>query len=144
MTALTRYRWVCFVVLGIMIAFGVSKTVYNGWGYPMLLGISGDVLYEMAFIWFIGAWKVRWPVRWIAIAVFFITALIEISQLIPFPDSWIRQLWWRLLLGTHFSWLDFLYYAVGCLVGGLSLSWLRIRFGVSQRAAGKRLVKRLP
>ncbi|MEM6867843.1 MAG: DUF2809 domain-containing protein, partial [Cyanobacteria bacterium P01_C01_bin.121] len=81
---------------------------------------------EMAWIWFVGAWQVRWPVKWIAIfpwkgfaiATFLLTSLIEVSQLIPFPEAWISQLWWRLLLGTHFSWLDFLYYAVGCLIGG--------------------------
>lgn len=129
-----------------MVAFGVAKTVYHGWGYPMVLGISGDVLYEMAWIWFVGAWQVRWPVKWIAIfpwkgfaiATFLLTSWIEVSQLIPFPDAWISQLWWRLLLGTHFSWLDFLYYAVGCLIGGLSLSWLRKQCGVRARVEARK------
>ncbi|MEL7224820.1 MAG: DUF2809 domain-containing protein [Cyanobacteria bacterium P01_D01_bin.36] len=134
MTALTRYRWLCFAGLGAMVALGISKTVYGGWGYASAFGILGDVLYEMAWIWFVGAWRVHWRVKWIAISTFLITSLIEISQLIPFPETWISQLWWRLLLGTHFSWLDFVYYAVGCLLGGLSLNWLRQRSGVSARA----------
>ncbi|MEM6868579.1 MAG: hypothetical protein AAF528_09390, partial [Cyanobacteria bacterium P01_C01_bin.121] len=84
MTALTRYRWLCFTGLGVMVAFGVAKTVYHGWGYPMMLEVSGDVLHEMAWIWFVGAWQVRWPVKWIAIfpwkgfaiATFLLTSLI--------------------------------------------------------------------
>ncbi|MEL6352265.1 MAG: DUF2809 domain-containing protein [Cyanobacteria bacterium J06627_28] len=134
MTPVTRYRWYCFSTLGVMVAFGIAKTLYNGWGYPWLLGLSGDVLYEMAWIWLVGAWRVRWPVKWIAIATFILTSLIEITQLIPFPDAWISQLWWRLLLGTHFSWPDFLDYAIGCILGGISLSWLRGRFGLRLRA----------
>ena len=133
MTAMTRYRWLCFSVIGTMVTFGVAKTVYHGWGSPWLLGISGDVLYEMAWIWFVGAWCVRWSVKRISISTFLVTSLIEVSQLVPFPDAWTSQLLWRLLLGTHFSWLDFLYYAVGCLLGGLSLSCLRKQSGVSAR-----------
>lgn len=113
-----------------MVALGIGKTIYSSWGYHGLFDMVGDVLYEMAWIWFAGAWKVRWPVKEIAIATFLLTALIEISQLIPFPQTWISQLWWRLLLGTHFAWLDFIYYAVGCVLGGISLSWLRSRCGV--------------
>ncbi len=110
-----------------MVAIGIAKTRYNGWGYPLLLGISGDMLYEMVWIWFVGGRKVYWPVWKIAIATFILTALIEVSQLLPFPDAWTTLLWWRLLIGTHFSWPDFLYYAVGCILGGLGLRWLRRR-----------------
>ena len=91
----------------------------------------GDGLYEMFWIWLVGSLKVRWRVGRIAIAIFLITSMIECSQLIPFPQAWTAQLWWRLLLGTHFSWPDFIYYALGCVLGGMSLSWLRVRFGLA-------------
>lgn len=112
-------------------ALGVSKTIYKSWGYLTLFDMVGDVLYEMTWIWFVGAWRVHWSVKKIAIATFLATALVEASQLIPFPKTWTTQLWWRLLLGTHFVWLDFVYYAIGCLLGGISLSWIRKRFGIS-------------
>ena len=130
MRSLTLYRCLCLLGVGVLVAFGVAKTVFNSWGYIWLLDLSGDVIYEVAWIWIVGAWKVRWPVRRIAIATFTVTSLIEISQLIPFPNDWVTQLWWRLLLGTHFAWPDFLYYAVGCCLGGISLSWLRKRLGI--------------
>ncbi|MEL6778715.1 MAG: DUF2809 domain-containing protein [Cyanobacteria bacterium J06597_16] len=123
--ALTSYRIGCSVVLGLLVALGLASKFSGVWGYAWVNDGVGDGLYEMFWIWLVGSWKVRWPVGKIAIAVFFITALIECSQLIAFPPAWTSQLGWRLLLGTHFSWLDFLYYAVGCGLGAFSLGWFR-------------------
>ena len=119
------YIAICAVVIACIVALGLGSKAYTGWNRAWVNNFLGDVLYEMAWIWFIGAIKPRWKVSTIAIATFLITSLVEFSQLIAFPHSWKAQLWWRLLLGTHFTWIDFIYYAAGCVVGAASLLWLK-------------------
>ncbi len=130
---LTLYRLICAVVLLVLVVLGLGSKFYSGWAQGWIHNFSGDVLYEMFWIWLVGAWQLRWRVGRIAIATFLITAAIEISQLIPFPDAWQAQLWWRLLLGTSFSWPDFPCYAAGCWLGAISLSWLRNRMGLTAK-----------
>jgi Protein of unknown function (DUF2809) len=129
------YHLICAVVLAVLVALGLGSKAYDGWGHGWINDSSGDVLYEMFWIWLVGSWQVRWRVDRIAIATFLITSLIEFSQIIPFPPAWQAQLWWRLLLGTSFTWLDFPHYAAGCLLGAISLSWLRNRLGLTAKPA---------
>ena len=130
---LHSYRLLCSIVLGVLVALGLSSKAYSGWGQVWVNNASGDVLYEMFWIWLVGGWQARWRVGRIAIATFLITAMIEFSQLIAFPPVWQSQLWWRLLLGTTFSWPDFAYYAMGCTLGAIGLSWIQSRFGLSRK-----------
>ena len=125
MKSLTVYRFSCAAAIALIITLGLGTKFYIDWT-PFWVGdFIGDALYEMAWIWFFGALKIRWRVSVIAIAVFLTTSLIEFSQLIAFPNAWTSQLWWRLLLGTHFAPADFLYYAIGSIFGAISLDWLR-------------------
>ncbi len=130
---LMLYLLICAVVLVVLVALGLGSKAYSGWGQGWIHDFSGDVLYEMFWIWLFGAWQLRWRVKRIAIATFLVTALIEFSQIIPFPPAWQAQLWWRLLLGSAFSWPDFVCYAAGCGLGAISLSWLRNRLGLSAK-----------
>lgn len=130
MRNVTFYRLLNAIVLGLVVALGLGSKAYSGWGQSWINHFSGDILYEIFWIWLVGAWKVRWRSHHIATVIFVLTAMIEITQLIPVPPSWQAQLWWRLLLGTTFSWADFLYYAIGCILGGLSLFWLKQQFGL--------------
>jgi len=140
MKALTGYRLLCSVCMGLLVTLGLCSKFSGTWGYAWVNDMAGDALYEMFWIWLVGSLKVRWRVGRIAIATFLVTSVIECSQLIPFPQAWTAQLWWRLLLGTHFSWPDFIYYALGCVLGGVSLRWLRVRFGLAMPGAtGARL-----
>ncbi|MGC1307220.1 MAG: DUF2809 domain-containing protein [Phormidesmis sp.] len=132
LSRLASYRLLCSGAIALFIALGLSSKAYSGWGAGWVNDYSGDVIYEMFWIWLVGAWQVHWPVKRIAIAIFLITAVIECTQLIPFPANWQAQLWWRLLLGSSFSWPDFIHYAVGCWLGGISLSGLQNRLGVGQ------------
>lgn len=134
MKSVTLYRFLCGVAIALIVALGLGTKFYSDWDPAWVSDFLGDALYEMAWIWLIGAIWVRWRAERIAIAVFLTTALIECSQLIPFPAAWKAQLWWRLLLGTHFSWMDFVYYAVGCLLGAVSLIWLKTRLGLAYKA----------
>ncbi len=130
---LYQYRLLCSVVIGLLVAMGLGSKAYSGWGQSWVNDYSGDMLYQMFWIWLVGCWQVRWRVERIAIATFLISSIIEFSQLIDFPPIWQSQLWWRLLLGTSFSWPDFAYYAIGCMLGALSLSWVQSRFGLPQK-----------
>jgi hypothetical protein len=125
------YRLICAAVLLVLVALGLGSKAYSGWGQGWIHDFSGDVLYEMFWIWLVGGWQLRWRVERIAIATFIITAIIEVSQLIAFPAAWQTQLWWRLLLGTSFSWPDFPCYAAGALLGAISLTWLRNRLNLN-------------
>lgn len=135
---LIRYRLISAAILCALVIFGLSSKAYSGWGANWINSFGGDILYEMFWIWLVGAWKVRWSANRIAIAVFLVTATIEFTQLIPFPQAWQAQLWWRLLLGTTFSWPDFFYYAIGCILGAISLSWLKHRLGLCPKQLSRR------
>jgi len=130
--ALTRYRFICFAVIGVLVALGLGSKAYEGWGQRWINDFSGDILFGIFWIWVMGVWELHWRAKRIAIATFLVISLVEFTQLIPFPATWQSQFWWRLLLGTTFSWPDFICYAIGCIIGGLSLSWIRSITGVSQ------------
>lgn len=144
MKALTGYRLLDSIAIGLLVALGLGSKAYDGWGQNWVRSYSGDVVYEMFWIWLVGVWRVQWRSHSIAIFTFVVSALIECSQIIPFPIQWQAQLWWRLLLGSQFSWADFLYYAVGCGLGAVSLSCLRQKLGIAHgdRNSIERMVSR--
>ena len=76
---LYQYRLLCSIVIGLLVALGLSSKAYSGWGQVWVSNSSGDVLYEMFWIWLVGCWQVCWRVERIAIATFLITAIIEFS-----------------------------------------------------------------
>lgn len=134
MKPLTLYRLLCMGAIVFIVVLGLGTKAYTGWGYEWVNNCFGDALYEMAWIWLVGLIKPRWRVFRMAIAIFILTSAIEFSQLIPFPDVWKAQIWWRLLLGTHFTWIDFIYYAAGCMLGAISLIWLQKNVGLAIKA----------
>ena len=123
-----QYRLINALGLGLLIALGLGSKAYTGWGQTWVHNYSGDIGYEVFWIWLIGFFRPKASVTLIAILVFLITAVIELTQLIPFPHTWKSNLLWRLFLGSQFSLLDFPHYALGSLLGGLSLITLQQRF----------------
>lgn len=120
-----RYRWAGCFALCVLVLVGLGTKWYGGLGQVWVRDFSGDILYEMAWVMLLGIWKIRWPARTIAIGVFVVTGLVELTQLIPFPADLKAHLLWRLLLGTTFSFWDYPHYLLGCLLGGMLLSYLR-------------------
>ncbi|MEM6591413.1 MAG: DUF2809 domain-containing protein, partial [Cyanobacteria bacterium P01_C01_bin.73] len=114
---IVHYRWAGCLALCVLVIVGLATKWYSGWAEVWVRDFSGDILYEMAWILLIGIWRPRWPSRTIAVGVFVITGLIELTQLIPFPSSLTRTLIWRLLLGTTFSFWDYPHYLLGCILG---------------------------
>jgi Protein of unknown function (DUF2809) len=125
MRPVLRFRLLNAIGLGIMVFLGLASKVYVGWGEAWVSGYSGDIVYESFWIWLVGFAQPKWRSVAIATIVFVITSMIEFSQLIPFPAPWKANLLWKLLLGAHFVWWDFPHYALGCVLGALSLATLK-------------------
>lgn len=65
-----------------------------------------------------------------------LTGILEFAQLWqPVFLEWLRSFFLgRTILGTSFSWLDFIHYAIGCL---LAWSWLKMLKKIESSAAVK-------
>lgn len=120
-----KSRWLTFLSLLVITALGLLSKFYSGFGYKWVNNYAGGIFYEIfwcLFLFFFTANKLA--LFKIPILVFCITCVLEILQLgkVPFLETIRATLIGRLLLGTTFSWLDFLHYMIGCLIGYI---WLQ-------------------
>lgn len=127
--SIQQYRLALVVGIVILIPLGLATKAYGGPGAAWVRDYSGDILFEMLWMAVISfGWPRLSPNR-IAGGVFGVTAAIELLQL--WQPPWLMAirttLPGKLLLGTVFSGWDFLYYAIGCLIGWLGLRYLRDR-----------------
>ncbi len=109
----------------IVIGMGFFFKFYSGFGRQWFNNSGAAVFYEI--FWCLFAYlfvKGRNAVNQIPLVVFIITCILEILQLWhPLLLEQMRStLVGRLVLGTTFSWWDFIYYALGSILGWL---WLR-------------------
>lgn len=113
------------ILIIIIIPLGLLSKQYHGLGASWINDFSGDILYEVFWCLFLSLFFVpsRQVILKIAMSVFIITCIIEISQLWQTGFLiWIRShTIGKLLLGTTFSWLDFPHYLLGCVLGWLLL-----------------------
>lgn len=111
------------VSLLIIVPLGFYAKFYTGpaasWVNNSLSGVFYVIFWCLLIFLFIPV-----PPWLIATGVFVVTSLLEILQLSHHPVlEFIRRFFLgRVLIGTVFVWSDFIYYAVGCLLGWL---WLR-------------------
>ena len=111
------------VSLLIIVLLGFYAKFYTGpaasWVNNSLSGVFYVIFWCLLIFLFIPAKS-----GLVAIGVFVVTSLLEILQLCHHPVlEFIRGFFLgRVLIGTVFVWSDFVYYAVGCLLGWL---WLR-------------------
>ncbi|WP_253274168.1 DUF2809 domain-containing protein [Myxosarcina sp. GI1] len=114
-----------FISILIIVPLGLFSKVYTGIGQTWVRDYSGDILYEvlwcLVFFWFFSSKRATVI---IPIWVFIVTSIIEVSQLFfhHVPVALRKTITWKLLLGSSFVWWDFLYYAIGCLLGWLILN----------------------
>ncbi len=116
------------IIISLLIVTGMGfffKFYSGGFGRQWLNNSGAAVFYEI--FWCLFAYlfiKGRNVTNQICLWVFIITCVLEILQLWhpPLLEQMRSTLVGRLLLGTTFSWWDFLYYAIGCIFGWL---WLR-------------------
>ncbi len=124
MKVLTQKRSLILLSIFVVVPLGLYSKYYQGVGSVWVNDYGAAIWYEVfwclfAFYFFSG----KKAIKLIPIYVFIITCLIEILQLSNPPIlSLIRShILGKLLLGTTFSWWDFPYYLIGCILGGLCL-----------------------
>ena len=120
-------RILILLSLLIITPWELFSKAYTGIGQKWVQDYSGDILYEifwcLVVFWFIRPIKNQATLRnvtsKIALWVFIITCVIEVSQLWFYlvPDAISSSLVWRMLLGAGFDWWYFPHYALGSLIG---------------------------
>ncbi|NNM81820.1 MAG: DUF2809 domain-containing protein, partial [Burkholderiales bacterium] len=97
--------------------------------FPQALGkYPGDALWAQMVYWLVCICVPDASVIEVALAALFLSCIDEVSQLYRAP--WIDQIRatapGHLVLGSHFSWLDMLSYAVGIAMVA-PVEWLLLR-----------------
>ncbi len=127
-------RWYMLAALA-AIALGLtSRTGLNL--FPQALGkYPGDVFWALLVFLILAIVKPAWSTKALAILAFGISCIDEISQLYQAP--WIISIrataLSHIVLGSAFSWLDILAYAVGI---GLGICIDLVLFSTSHKAVG--------
>lgn len=117
-------RFLAFLALLLVVPLGLGTKVYRGPGWQWFNEYAGDILYEIAWCFFFFlCFPRKQAIVPIALSVFLATCALEFLQLWQHPllEAMRSTLLGRLLLGTTFVPADFLYYALGSLLGGLGL-----------------------
>jgi hypothetical protein len=114
-----RARTAALVAILIVVTpLGLLSKHYHGPFDNWVHDSSGDILYEVFWTCLLAILLPSARPSRITLGVFLVTGLIEFSQLLR--TSLLQQIrrtfFGRLLIGTTFSWLDFAYYALGCLL----------------------------
>ncbi|PSF37437.1 DUF2809 domain-containing protein [Aphanothece hegewaldii CCALA 016] len=122
-----RVRVRSTIILSIIIVtlLGLASKYYRGWGEDWLNNSFAAIWYEVFWcLFFFALFTKKQSIIFISLGVFIITSLLEFLQLWhpPLLQLFRSYTLGRLLLGTTFSGWDFLYYAIGCLIGWW---WLR-------------------
>ncbi len=140
MASLRRFRIYAFLGLALVIPLGLGSKAYNGPARAWVEGYSGDILYELAWMFLIaGLWpailKSRRSLLNLALGVFAVTASFEFLQLWQpaWLQAWRATLAGKLILGTTFVAWDFFYYALGCLMGWVILKGWQRQLGLQDR-----------
>jgi len=111
-------RWYVLAALATVMLGLTSRTGHNL--FPQALGkYPGDVFWALLVFLILAIVKPAWSTRRLAILAFGISCLDEVSQLYQAP--WINSIrataFGHIVLGSSFSWLDILAYAVGIGLG---------------------------
>jgi len=114
-----NYRRALLLSIIPVFILGLSCPFYSGPGSYWFNNYLGDVLYQIFLILLIIFIFPQASTRWTSLGVFITSSLIEFLQLWhpPFLQAIRATLLGRLMLGTTFSWEDFLFYAVGGILG---------------------------
>ncbi len=130
-----KYRLILFSLLLFLIPIGIMSKFYQGFFENWFNNSLGGILYVIVWITLVLLIQPRLNPKWVSVWVFLATAFIEILQLWhpPFLEAIRSTLIGRLFLGTTFVFSDFIYYAVGCVLGGWILALIKSRFVISQR-----------
>ena len=114
------------ISLLIVISLGFATKFYNGIYGSWFNNSLGGVFYEIfwCLVFFFIFTKLS-PFK-IASIVFIVTSFLEFTQLWnpPFLEIIRRNFIGRTLIGTSFTWTDFPYYLIGCIISILLMRWI--------------------
>ena len=125
MTPTQKKQLNIIISLLIVIGMGFFFKFYNGFGRQWFNNSVAAIFYEVFWCLFVYLFlKGRRAISQIPVGVFIITCILEFLQLWhpPLLQQMRSTLVGRLILGTTFSWWDFFYYTVGCILGWF---WLK-------------------
>lgn len=124
-----QYRLALCLTLFILVPLGFATKSYQGWLATWVNHYAGDIVYEVFWMVLVSLIFPRSIPAKIGWGVFLATSAIEFLQLwhTPALDAFRASFIGKTLLGTTFTWEDFPYYALGCLVGWGWLRYLRDR-----------------
>ena len=124
---ITKRRLWTLVLLLIIIPIGFFTKLYSGPAKDWVNNSLGGVLYEIFWCLFIFLLFTKIRIWVITILIFIATCVLEIMQLWhpPFLEFIRNFFLGRTLIGTSYSWLDFIYYFLGCSIGYLLLNKLQ-------------------
>lgn len=120
----------------IIVPLGFYAKFYRGpaafWVNNSLGGLFYEIFWCLALFLFLPQVK-PWK---IAAGVFVVTCLLECLQLWhpPFLEAVRSVFIGRALIGTDFTWSDFMYYLAGCGIGWLWMRLLQTMYGVVRPA----------
>ena len=117
----------CVYSLLAVTPLGLLFKIYPGPGRWWFNDYGAGLLYEI--FWILVVFLIfpsKKLVCKIPVWVFIVTSVLEILQLF---NPWILQMIrssfiGRALIGTTFSWWDFVHYVIGCFFGWLWIRWL--------------------
>lgn len=121
---LTPFQGRILLSLCIIIPVGFGTKFYQGPFEWWMNDYVGGSIYEIFWCFVV---VILWPAmnEWIVGTwVFLITSFLEFFQLWhpPFLEVIRSTFLGRTLIGQSFTWMDFPYYIIGCVLGGL---WIR-------------------
>ena len=126
------------ISLLIVIAMGFLFKFYSGFAHQWFNNYAAAIFYEIFWCLFVFLLvRNRKAIMQIPLWIFGITCILEFLQLWhpPILEQFRATFLGRLLIGTTFVWWDFLYYAVGCLLGWFWLRQLEAR-GDAKKSQG--------
>jgi len=126
---LRRSRGAYAVSLGAVIALGLASRRYPGL-FPQALGkYPGDALWALMVFLMLGIARPSSSTRSLTLTALGVSCVDEFSQLYQAP--WINAIRattpGHLFLGSAFSWMDIVSYAIGVLVGSAAERAARLR-----------------
>jgi len=111
-------RLLTSISLLIIIPLGFATKFYHGiyanWVNNSLCGVFYEIFWCLVIFFIFSRFS---PLK-IAITVFIVTSALEFTQLCkaPFLETVRKNFIGRMLIGNSFTWTDFLYYLVGCIL----------------------------
>ena len=124
MTFFDKSKWTLLSIV-IVVPVGFLCKLYSGPVSSWVNDSLGGVFYEIFWCLLIFLFFRKMKPVYIAIIVFVITCILEIIQLWhpPFLQFLRSFFLGKTVLGTSFTWTDFPYYFIGCIV---SYFWMKL------------------